>query len=385
MPGSEPRTKIMTRLSLPSLLLLAACSADDRATTVEPATTGPQHDCEGTETAPSLLAVAHGRANNCEKDLFLRVIMERGRRVGPWIEEIWVAPATEDLQVDLDQASLVHSSGAVPEVILHEGRYWLFYGDGDLGRAFELASVGSDRFLTRGLPGFGALGLLVSDDGVSFEPVPEFAIDDLVVGMVVDPDLIQLPDGRFRLYYVGLPVELLTDADAWNDDAQHDVYYAESSDLIHWKQIGIAVHGPIADPSVYCITAERCRMFSTGLDHSHSTDGGRSFVFDGETRISAFAPEFVVTGGALHQVYNAMEHGGPLHSRRTTDDGKGWSEAREIVSAYQAEAPSFARAPSGEGWLMYYHYYMAEYRDIYPARPDAMMEPGTPTTEAPQP
>lgn len=373
----------MLRPTLPALLL-AACIADSPSSDGPPAgdglpaSTGPIKECKGVETAPALLAVAQGNADTCQKDVYLQLLMERGRHVGPWIEEVWVAPATEALEVDLSKATLVRSSGAVPEVILHEGRYWLFHGDGDLGRAFELASAGSDWFLTRGLPGFGALGLLVSDDGVNFEPVPDFAIEDLVVGMVVDPDVIRLPDGSFRLYYVALPVDALADASTWEEDAQHDVYYAESADLVHWKQLGIAVHGPIADPTVHCLTAEHCRMFSTGLDHSHSSDGGRSFVFDGETRIAAFAPEFLVTDSGLVQVYNAMEHGGPLHRRSLMPDSKGWSEAEEMVPAYQVEAPSFARPPEGEGWLMYYHYYMAEYRDIYPARPETPVEPAKP-------
>jgi hypothetical protein len=349
----------------PALLLYVACGGTPPS---QPAGPPPARDCEGTLVAAALTAVARGTADGCQRDLYLQLIMERGRHVGPWIEELWVAPSTDGRTFELEQATLVRSSGAVPDVIVHEGRTWLFYGEGDLGAAFERASQGSDWFLTRGLPGFGALGLLVSEDGLHFEPVPEFGIEGLLVGMVVDPDVIRLPDGRFRLYYVGLPVEGLTDTEAWDDDAQHDVYYAESDDLIHWRQVGLAVHGPIADPTVFCQEDGHCRMFSTGMDHAHSDDGGASFVFDGATRLRGFAPELLRIDGQLRHVYNAMIHGGPLMTRHQQDGG-GWSEPEELVPAYRVEAPSFAPAPDGQGWLMYYHYYMEEYRHIYPARP----------------
>ncbi len=375
---------------VPALLLLAACQGEGPIT----APSGPavpeaspntalqprppslpphvqrHRDCEGTTTLDSMNAVVRGRATQCHKDIYLQLLMERGRSVGPWIEDLYVLRTRDGIVMDTSEAIMVRSSGAVPEVIEHDGRVWMFYGEGDLGKAFGLADQDSAWFTTHGLLGFGALDLMVSDDGIHFEPVPEFVIEGLVLGMVVDPDVIRLPDGRFRLYYVGLTIEEVEDPTAWDDDAQHRVYYAESDDLIHWKQVGVAVHGPIADPSVLCIDEHRCRMFSTGLDHSHSSDGGRNFVFDGATKVRGFAPEFLAIDGQLRQYYNAMIYGGPLMVRASADNGKTWSEPEEVVPAYQAEAPSFVRDPSGDGWLMYFHYYMEEYRDIYPARPN---------------
>ncbi len=333
----------------------------------------------------SLRGIAAATATDCQRDKYLQLIMERGRNVGPWLEEVWVVPTADGVTIDLEQATLVRSSAAVPEVIVHDERFWLFYGEGDMGMGFELASEGSDWFSTHGLIAFGALNLLVSDDGVNFELVDDFAVEGLVPGMVVDPDVIRTPDGRFRLYYVALTIDELEDDSTWDEDAQHDVYYAESDDLIHWKQVGVAVHGPIADPSVLCMTETRCRMFSTGMDHSHSTDGGATFTFDGATRVKAFAPEFLQVGETLRQYYNSMELGGPLKMRESHDGGKTWREPQEVVPAFQVEAPSFAPNPSGEGWLMYYHYYMEEYRDIYPARPDdGAQAPEVPKQGGPQ-
>jgi len=328
----------------------------------------PRNPCEGTTVLDALRGVAHGTADFCQKDQYLHLLQERGSTVGPWIEEIWVVTSPDAKHLDLSEAKLVRAAAAVPDVIRHDGRYYLFYGEGDLKRGKQLVEQGSDWGLTHGLLGFGALDLLVSDDGVNFVPEPAFAIQGLVLGMVVDPDVIRLPDGRFRLYYVALPLDELEDADTWNEDAQHDVYFAESDDLIHWTQVGIAVHGPIADPSVFCSKDQRCRMFSTGLDHSHSGDGGRSFAFDGNTRVRGFAPEFLQTEGTLRQYYNAMLLGGPLMTRQSSDQGRNWSEPEEVVEAFRAEAPTFARAPDDQSWLMYYHYYMEEYRDIYPSR-----------------
>ncbi len=382
-------------------LLLVACSGNERpeppvaaAPSVpsgEGATSPPVGDappppvglddlepCEGGTVVGALEAVIRGRASPCEQEVYLTLLRARAYHVGPWMQDLWVVPSPDGRSFDLSRATMVRADGAVPEVIVHEGRFYLFYGEGRIDLDFVPEGERMGWFRDHGLLGFGALNLLVSDDGLHFEPVPGFGIEGLLPGMVVDPDVIRLPDGRFRMYYVGLSLEELSADGAWDDDAQHDVYYAESEDLIQWRQLGVAVHGPIADPSVWCEADDRCRMFSTGLDHSHSSDGGRRFHFDDATAIEGFAPELLELDGALRHYYNAMRQGGPLMFRESEDRGRTWSPPEEVVPAYRVEAPSFAPHPSGEGWLMYYHYYSEEVRHVYPPRPEgARARPGT--------
>ncbi len=344
----------MSSALLSALLLLACESAPS------PALDSPAQGCPTglQDPAPALEAVIDGRADACQRALYLEILDDRAPGEGPWFEDLFVAPSADGATFALDQAVKIFTSAAVPEVHRGpDGRYYLFYGDGDLAHARRVAESGSDWFRTHGLSGFGALRLATSDDGLTFTVEEDFAVQGIVRGMVVDPDVIALPDGRYRMYYVGVPVPDLLGPDTWADGAPHDVWYAESDDLIRWRQIGRAAQGPNADPSVFCVGA-RCRMASTGIDWSQSEDGGVSFTFNRRGEPWGFAPEFLrLPDGRLRMFYNSKRPGGALESWISGDDGESWSSEGMRVGPRKVEAVSLAQAPDGVGWLVYYHYW----------------------------
>lgn len=332
-------------------LVLAACTSP-------PQTAAPQ-PCTQEERDPRLNFehIIDGKATPCDLAAYEAFLDSRQQVSGPWIQDVRIARSSDGLRfVEIPHTQAVRSAG-VPEAVLgRDGRIYLYTVDGDLDRARKLAASGSSWFSAHGLVGHGALRLAVSDDGLSFQDVEEFGIVGGVRGMLVDPDVVALPDGRWRMYYVGVPVPELVDEATWQPGAKHHVFSAISSDLVRWEQEGLVVHGPYADPTVHCQADGRCLMLSFGIDHATSTDGGRSFDFLGEWGASGFAPELVaLADGRLRVFWNDSAKGATIRSRISADGGLSWTEeeGQRLVDLY-GEAPTVVQLADGS-WLMYYH------------------------------
>ena len=326
------------------ILLALACSGEPEAPLPPP-------------TAPrdALGRVLHGAMHPSDMDAIQAFIAERrAREHGPWGQDISLATSTDGLVWHAVDGGPVVETAAVPELVRgDDGRLYLFHVDGDLDKLADWARNEPRRFYGRGMPGLGALGLSVSDDeGRTFSPVHEFEVIGLVLGMVVDPEVIRLPDGRWRLYYVGLPIQEHS-AEAWAPGTKHKVWYAESSDLIRWQQVGLAVDGPYADPAVACFE-ERCVMLSFGLDQSTSTDGGRSFRYEGSIAAPGFAPDIQqLEDGRWRAWWNTQKRGAALQTATTPDLAR-WTTGVASLDTY-GEAPSVLR--EGDQWLMAFHHF----------------------------
>lgn len=320
---------------------------------------GPPLVCSARERDPRLNFehVIDGRATPCDLAAYQAFLDSRQAVSGPWVQDVRIARSADGLTfVELPDTQAVRSAG-VPEAVRGaDRRIYLFYVDGDLERAAHLATSGSSWFGAHGLVGHGALRLAVSDDGVRFQDVEEFGIVGAVRGMLVDPEVLPLPDGRWRLYYVGVPVPDLVDSATWEPGAQHDVYSAVSDDLIHWQQEGKVVRGPFADPTVHCRPDGTCLMLSFGLDWAESEDGGRTFHYKGPWTARGFAPDLVpLPDGRLRVYWNDSEKGAIIRSRISADGGRTWTDedGSRLADLY-GEAPTVLQAGDGS-WLMYSH------------------------------
>lgn len=333
----------------------------DTADTADTADTGVACDPE-LDIVAALENVIDGAASACELSLYLATLDQRESGAGPWYENLYVTWSQDSRYFDPAAATPIRTSAAVPDAIRGpDGRVYLFFGEGDLDLGRSVAASGSTWFRTHGLLGYGALQLAVSDDGYTFETVEEFEVQDIVRGMVVDPDVVRLPDGRWRLYYVGSSVPEMLAPGAWDDGMPHRLFYAESDDLVHWTQVGEAVEGPNADPTVYCADTTTCMVASTGLDWSFSTDGGATFAFESRGDPWGFAPELLDLGdGFVRLYYNSKHPGGAVLSALSTDGGTTWLDEGERVEARQAEALSVI-ADDDVGWLVYFHYWQDGY------------------------
>lgn len=304
--------------------------------------------------------VLHGRYSACELRALEAFAQRRARENGPWRQEIRVARSADGLSFAPVEGPPIVKQAGVPEV--HRGptgRYYLYYVDGSLDHLVEQASRDPRWFLTHGLPGLGALRLAVSDDGIHFEEEPAFEVQGIVPGMVVDPEVMRMSDGTWRMYYVGMPFLEYLERATWAEGEPHEVFYATSTDLVHWEQQGMALRGPYADPAVHCREDDSCLMLSFGLDWSTSVNGGTSFTHHGSWGPPGFAPDFLaLPEGRTRLFYNDKRVTAPVRSM-ISEDGRNWEpeEGRRLPG--YGEAVSVVKRAAGKGgengFLMYFH------------------------------
>lgn len=348
------------------LLILLACDGDELDSCAG----------KGGDLEVVLDDVMIGEADACQVEVFVGILTGLPETLGPWWEELHVTPLPDPDNFDLSGDLVVRRYAGVPELVYgDDGRYYLYFVEGDLERGKSLAAEGSDWFLTHGLIGFGAMDALVSDDMVNWEPLEEFGIADMGLGMAVDPAVIRAADGTWRMYYIGLTVAEMNRP--WGSEEIHEAYVAHSDDLIHWTQIGPAVEGPYSDPSVTCADDQNCIMASTGIGWARSTDGGLTFVYGEEGDPYGYAPEFLeMPDGELRMYYNSKDLGGEFYMIASDDQGETWdAKPTSILPPCTFEGPAFADTPTGEGYEMAWSYYLEEVQDIYPPRDANLPDP----------
>lgn len=318
-------------------------------------------DLDALDKTAALEAIIDGEGSVCEVRWYISVLdeIEDTQHEGPWLEQLWMMPSADGLSFDVATSTPIRTMAAVPEAVIGpDGRTYLFYTEGDLEHGRRVARSGSRWFQAHGLIGYGAISAMVSDDGVGFTLLDDFQIGGVVRGMVADPDVIQLPDGRWRMYYVGLSAQELGPSGVLDEVVPSKAFYAESDDLIHWTQIGVAAEGPDADPTVVCDADGGCRMAASGVGWGTSTDGGASFAYTVGADPVGFAPEFVsLPDGRLRLLYNSKVQGAPVDALISSDGGESWSWEAEAVTPCLAEALSLVPLADG-GYRAYYHYWM---------------------------
>ncbi len=312
------------------------------------------------ELPRALDAARLGRASACELAALTTWVQNRKTTHGPWNQDIGVARSADGLDWTAARgndglARPVLETAAVPEAVEGpDGRVWLFFVDGNLDQLLVGAADPGQDFERRGLPGVGALGAAVSTDGITFDRVPAH-IEGLRVGMFADPEVVPVPGGGWRMYFLAMSVgEYTTDA-RWTEGERHEIHSAVSTDLVNWRSEGMVLRGPFADPAVACFAGGGCTMFSFGLDTSYSADGVR-FVYAGPWQgVKGFAPDARSASPTEATVsYNDAAMGAPLRARRTIDGGHTWSELPGVSLDIYGEAVSTLRRRDGT-WWMYFH------------------------------
>ena len=179
-------------------------------------------------------------------------------------------------------------------------------------------------------------------------------------GWQVDPHLVSLPDGGYRLYYIHPPEEVDPGVLARNA-----VHSARSEDGKSWrKESGIRLEGELVDPDVVRLDDGRWRMFytlRTAFVHSAVSSDGLAFVSEEGARFQGGGVTSTLKvddlwGMYLHQPTNPpsklllatsadglsfAQHGEPI--LRPEPDG---------IDRCGLESPSVLR--DEEGWWMVY-------------------------------
>ncbi len=172
-------------------------------------------------------------------------------------------------------------------------------------------------------------------------------------GNAVDPDIVRLDDGRYRLYYfLGNFVPPFP--------SSNGLFSAISSDGINFTTEGqiINLTGIATDPTVvrlsngnYLLAAARHVQSGTDIVLASSSDG-RSFQTNGAVLNNAGIPELtVLADGSVRLFYNGP---GGIVSRRSTDGGSTWQLESGVRLSSQAFLgdPSVVKRSDGS-WVMF--------------------------------
>ncbi len=145
---------------------------------------------------------------------------------GPYFHSVASATSADGLTFTADGATLLeHASVPVP-LVLSDGTIRLYYVD---------ATVGPEN-----------VNCADSSDGGKTFTVRNCTIANKTADHSVDPSIVQLPDGRFRLYYFGVTK---AGVDAPGD---HSIYSAISDDGISFtEEQAVFTYAGLVDPDVW--------------------------------------------------------------------------------------------------------------------------------------
>ncbi|MFH0796151.1 MAG: hypothetical protein V2A65_03735 [Candidatus Omnitrophota bacterium] len=149
-----------------------------------------------------------------------------------------------------------------------------FSKDGPAGKAGTLLLYFVDFSEARG-PGTETISMATSTDGTTWsEKEPIVLAGKRNQGATVDPSVIELPDGRIRMYFFGSE---MTGGDPAMVPGDHKIYSAISGDGIHFKvEEGVRFQSPsTTDPDVVRSGSEWFMVLSKGRDTllARSNDG----------------------------------------------------------------------------------------------------------------
>ncbi len=271
---------------------------------------------------------------------------------GPWRHTVRTATSEDGLAWTLDAAA-VWERASVPEaVVAGDGRIRLYAVDGDLDRFLARALANDPVFRDRGLVGLAGLACRTSEDGVAFGPEEPLVVG-VNPGVVVDPDVVLLPDGTWDLLYVG------AEPGAFAEEAT-----APGGEIASWPQLargpdGIAytAHGegdPIyrfLDPTHARETEDRWWMIWNGLWSARSADDERTWVTSPDREdLAAMTPDLVLNDGEWW-LYVQCPGVTSICVARLDDTGS-WQLVPGPVVRH-GRSPSVIRLPDGT-WRMYY-------------------------------
>lgn len=227
--------------------------------------------------------------------------------LGPWNNRLILATSEDGQQfesIDL----LISDQADVPELVMNEeGRIFLYY----------IAWTAGERHDT--------LAVAISDDqGATWAyKYTEFT------GWTgerslhpVDPDVIRLDNGDFRLYFTQFG----------------ETHYADSSDGIHFEYGDLAFSGEgnrnILDPNIILIGDIYHLYGGGGPDNWHATSSdGKTFTEEDGLRVSSDGLDFMMSNGIqvedIYRYWGFSNQGEDVHSWVSTD---GYSWESEGVS-----------------------------------------------------
>lgn len=290
----------------------------------------------GEDSLPALgEAMQHalgGTLSEGDRDVLARFVERVKARGGIWRREVVTLTSEDGERFVALEGTRPMSATAAPEAILgDDGRIYLFSVDCDLDALLRIADSDPAWFGRHGLPGPGALRLHVSGDGRTWQEVEEFGVDGLVGAAIMDPAVVQMADGSWRLYYVGLQVDSYLRP--WGNGAAPAVplHVAASTDLIHWRHLGTAAELGAPGATVFCDDPSACTLLVSGIERWTSNDGGLTFTHAGSWEARGFGPRALrLPDGRVRVYFDGAAKGFPVMSAIREEDGS-WSRPDDPV------------------------------------------------------
>jgi hypothetical protein len=224
-----------------------------------------------------------------------------------------------------DTVILDHAS--VPEAILRpDGEVWVYFISGQ--------------------PGQHALFIAKQKADGSLETFDCVRIDGVINGNAVDPDIVQMDDGRYRIFFF----------QGWfvggRKENVHSFYSASSEDGIHFTLEGkvLEIDGGGTDPTVARFPDGTWLMALAYTDGVllATSDNGETFTLTGQL-LPKGIPELAMFDDGQVRLYIASREGLLIHS--SNDQGATWTEEK-VVPLGGADPSLIRLGPSS--WRLFY-------------------------------
>ena len=204
-------------------------------------------------------------------------------------------------------------------------------------------------YYVNGIPGQHAV-FIARLEGEQLVPFERLYLDGEVVGDAVDPDIVALPEGGYRLFYfLGW---FTPENRPPPGGAPHPMYSAVSADGVHFEveQIQLTLDNEGTDPTVVHLPSGRWLMAVSAKEHVvlAATDTGNDFAlteheFPQGISELAYFPET--------QVVRLFIFGPQTTVWKSADEGKTWEE----IPMVKIPGPDPSVVSDGEdGWIMFY-------------------------------
>lgn len=176
----------------------------------------------------------------------------------------------------------------------------------------------------------------VSEDGVTFTPVPDFKIEGMKTMKACDPAAIRDDAGKFRLYYFGSDFH----GDPARAEGPHSIALATSDDGIHYRETGEVIsREELCDPDVFRVGKEWFMLVhGAGGTVIARSDDGLKFRYHGVLPLQGWATTMPVQldDGRLRLYAFEQKPGSNIVGSFTSTDGLKWE--REPGARLTAEA-----------------------------------------------
>ncbi len=227
---------------------------------------------------------------------------------GPFEHQVLSAGSPDGLEWTVDEGvRMDHASVPTVAVRRKDGAILLYFVDASMRNDMETTS------------------LAVSKDGLNFKKIG-IRIRGQALDKALDPCIVPLKDGRYRLYYFA---HLRGPLD---EGGEHEVRSAVSKDGVHFVEEGrCLLHDRLVDPDVFR-AGDRWLMyvFSDGGTVVAESQDGKEFTLTGEKVLPGWgttAPVRLPDGRLrLYAFEQRRRHRNEVHSFLSDDEGRTWKE-----------------------------------------------------------